>query len=324
MSWNLIHSTSLQAQGGVFSPMNCLDIELLAQSKSKLIPEKFCFQDSLTEAYLDSLFGMTLPHSEAITPHVPVTSQGLNHCQTSASSVDSHAKTSAPLEKAQASQVNAVDYGVSSPELLARLCPDTSLWKIPQCSLFADLEQSLETWPRWGSMRNGACYQRQKLAHHIKEKESGLLVETPSGNWPTPTCSDVMTDKLKSTQQKPGSMHSVSLAQAVQMWPTPTVNMVSGGANHNSPQVLAGKHGINLEGAVMRATFPTPTAQDAKNNGAASQMTRNTKPLNAEIGGALNPTWVEWLMGWPLGWTDLKPLVMDKLACVRQPHGDCC
>ena len=29
-------------------------------------------------------------------------------------------------------------------------------------------------------------------------------------------------------------------------------------------------------------------------------------------GGRLNPTWVEWLMGWPLGWTDLEPLEMDK------------
>ncbi len=29
-------------------------------------------------------------------------------------------------------------------------------------------------------------------------------------------------------------------------------------------------------------------------------------------GGKLNPTWVEWLMGWPLGWTDLKPLEMVK------------
>jgi hypothetical protein len=25
-----------------------------------------------------------------------------------------------------------------------------------------------------------------------------------------------------------------------------------------------------------------------------------------EMGGQLNPMWVEWLMGFPLGWTDLK------------------
>jgi hypothetical protein len=29
-------------------------------------------------------------------------------------------------------------------------------------------------------------------------------------------------------------------------------------------------------------------------------------------GGHLNPEWAEWLMGWPIGWTDLKPLAMDK------------
>jgi DNA (cytosine-5)-methyltransferase 1 len=38
--------------------------------------------------------------------------------------------------------------------------------------------------------------------------------------------------------------------------------------------------------------------------------------------GQLNPTWVEWLMGWPLGWTDLKPSEMDRFHCVPQPHGE--
>jgi len=28
--------------------------------------------------------------------------------------------------------------------------------------------------------------------------------------------------------------------------------------------------------------------------------------------GALNPDWEEWLMGWPIGWSALKPLAMDK------------
>jgi hypothetical protein len=28
--------------------------------------------------------------------------------------------------------------------------------------------------------------------------------------------------------------------------------------------------------------------------------------LNDQIGGQMNPTWVEWLMGFPPGWTDLN------------------
>jgi hypothetical protein len=68
--------------------------------------------------------------------------------------------------------------------------------------------------------------------------------------------------------------------------------------------------------------WPTPTAQDSKNNGAPSQMVRNSKPLNAEVGGSLNPMWVEWLMGWPLGWTDLKPLEMDKFQQWLHSHGE--
>ena len=37
--------------------------------------------------------------------------------------------------------------------------------------------------------------------------------------------------------------------------------------------------------------------------------------------GKLNPTWVEWLMGWPLGWTDLKRLETDKYQQWLQLHG---
>jgi hypothetical protein len=70
----------------------------------------------------------------------------------------------------------------------------------------------------------------------------------------------------------------------------------------------------------VRELYPTPTCQDAKNNGAKSQQERNTKPLNAVVGGALNPTWVEWLMGWPLGWTDLKHLATARFRSWLQQH----
>jgi hypothetical protein len=43
--------------------------------------------------------------------------------------------------------------------------------------------------------------------------------------------------------------------------------------------------------------------------------------LADQVGGSLNPMWVEWLMGWPLGWTDLKPLAMDRCQHARLKHG---
>ena len=39
-------------------------------------------------------------------------------------------------------------------------------------------------------------------------------------------------------------------------------------------------------------------------------------------GGSLNPTWVEWLMGWALGWTDLKPLATDRFRRWLDSHGN--
>jgi hypothetical protein len=67
--------------------------------------------------------------------------------------------------------------------------------------------------------------------------------------------------------------------------------------------------------------LPTPTVQDAKNNGAQAQQERNMRPLNAVIGGSLNPEWVEWLMGWPGGWTDLAASVTDKFRLWCDSHG---
>jgi hypothetical protein len=35
----------------------------------------------------------------------------------------------------------------------------------------------------------------------------------------------------------------------------------------------------------------------------------------------LSPEWVEWLMGWPTGWTDLQPLETDKFRLWLHSHG---
>jgi DNA (cytosine-5)-methyltransferase 1 len=112
--------------------------------------------------------------------------------------------------------------------------------------------------------------------------EAIALAPTPSGNWPTPTVSDIYTDTLKSSQQTDGSMHSVTLPQAVQMWPTPTHGKLAGGS-----------------GAFQQI-------QDKYEN---NEITlEEKKAMQAGNGGRLNPNWVEWLMGFPIGWTDLEDL----------------
>jgi hypothetical protein len=81
--------------------------------------------------------------------------------------------------------------------------------------------------------------------------------------------------------------------------------------------------GSNSRRALQKRQWRTPTARDWK-SGKASEATmeRNSRPLSEQIGGSLNPTWVEWLMGWPIGWTDLKPLETDKSPSALQQRGE--
>ena len=99
------------------------------------------------------------------------------------------------------------------------------------------------------------------------------------------------------------------------LWPTITV---CGNYNRKGASATSGD---GLATAVQK--WPTPTAHNAKETNAPSEALRNEPTLASRVGGQLNPTWVEWLMGWPLGWTDLKPLETDKFQPALPPPGDC-
>jgi len=169
--------------------------------------------------------------------------------------------------------------------LLARFDPDSHLWRTVQCSLLEDLNESLQTLPQWGMTVGGELYLLPTLVQSTNENEYGLSLV------PTPTSS-------------------------------------TGGANHNSPSTLAGKrYTMNLAGFAqkypIRNMWGTPKAQDSRH----ALRDRGKGNLGEQVsglhnGGKLNPTWTEWLMGWPLEWTDLKPLEMDKSLCVPPLPGD--
>jgi len=67
--------------------------------------------------------------------------------------------------------------------------------------------------------------------------------------------------------------------------------------------------------------LPTPTCHNSKEGAYPAEYTRRTPSLATHIGGKIHPMFTEWMMGWPLGWTDLKPLETDKYLKWRQLHG---
>jgi DNA (cytosine-5)-methyltransferase 1 len=196
--------------------------------------------------------------------------------------------------------------GRNSCESFAELDPDGSWRKTcqgySQVTLDGSLERFSETWPRAGMTRNGTAYRLPPLAPITDAIESG--------SWPTPQAQmpGAGASAPKVQNLLTGNRHSFYLTQAVEAerqkpgiitrrYPTPAA---SEGFNRRKALPAKGRND-GLETAAKY--WPTPTAQDASNNAGSSQYDRNSLPLNAAIGGALNPTWVEWLMGYPLEWT---------------------
>jgi hypothetical protein len=109
------------------------------------------------------------------------------------------------------------------------------------------------------------------------------------GLWRTPTAEDSANRAFARNSRGEAKLSSQVKYGKDAMWPTPSVHEMSGGATDPETRKAQGHH----------------------------------VKLTDSVGGQLNPTWVEWLMGWILGLTDLEPLEMDKFQLWLQQHGGC-
>lgn len=180
-------------------------------------------------------------------------------------------------------------------------------WKTYQVFLALDISGEFsETWPRSGTMRNGQCSELMMSARRTDVNDCGY--------WPTPRASEAGPDYAKIERSATG----ISLPTAVNLWPTPRAGKYT---NENEQTWKARRDSGRVSTPPLSLAvrmFPTPTTQDGKNNGSQSQQERNTPPLNAVVGGSLNPAWVEWLMGWPLEWTSTEPMRSGAWAAWQQ------
>lgn len=293
---------------------NCLDIEPSAPSSGSHTHKPCLWHDKTMEHSRLSRFGMTCKPLTAIHGAELLTSWLAAF----------RVKTSALPETAQDLTESVVECGTTWPGSLAKLDRATSSWRTAQLSLLGGLEEFSQTWPRWGLMRNGECWERQTLAPRTSGSGSGLW-QTPvaddaanraAGKWnsrwepklsaqvlyATPRASD---HKGATSPEAAGKAiqrgHSPNLPEQIaavegRMWPTATATAYKGWSpNHNRADT-----DDRLDYTVERESF-SPGQQ--------------TPPMR------LNPDWVEWLMGWPIGHTDLKPLAMDKYREWQQQHG---
>ncbi len=226
---------------------NCLDGEQSVQSSGKPIQQAYCAPDKMTVFSRLSRFGMTFK---------PLT-ENLGEELSMSSVVAFHVRTLVPQEKAQELMENDQECGQKWLASFVKYDHDSSLWRTHQCSLLGGLDEFSETWPQWGLMRDGECWEQKTLEQAIRGTESGLSAK----------------------------------------FPTPDTTMANRGTSPN-----------------WKPKRPSGAQAQYSLNQALRDLTGLT--------GKPNPIFVEWLMGWPQGWTDLKPLEMDKSHFVPQQHGE--
>jgi hypothetical protein len=251
------------------------------------------------------------------------------------------AKIFPSLVKALGWLANDLAYGLNMRASLASYDRDTQSWKTSELSLFGGLMPFSGRFPKSGMMRNGKIYALRMWERPINGKESGLW-RTPAAHDPgvkaemlIPIEGGEPGGMNRHFDKHTGRMAQIGLTQQVKLreiyptpsasmmtiqdmeqarfagndpkrpkyqyaWPTPTVNDSKNSLTNSQ------KRRRTLTAKLVERLLPTPKAQNARGSG--ERHGDGGPSLDVVVGGQLNPTWVEWLMGYPLGWTDLSVL----------------
>ena len=201
---------------------------------------------------------------------------------------DSLASHSAQPESARDLRIPAT-YGRKCAELLPSCGPLTCLGKMLLASSIWGSTRRFLTWQKRDTLFSHSYFRLAVSARGMSASEllSSRLM------FPTPLASDTNTNRdarnldvflsengIFRKRNKSGSIWSLSLSAAV-FYLTPVAS----------------------DG--FRSTLkPSVFDQVKKDGNLSAQMVHLEKPEADDM--ALNPDWVEWLMGFPLGWTDIS------------------
>jgi hypothetical protein len=231
-------------------------------------------------------------------------------------SEDSPARISA----LRAWEASEVDYSTRSLGLFAKFDRRSCSWKTSQLSLVEDWTESPRKFPRFATIVDGECYQLTTWARRTYARDGS------SSLTPTATATDAKSSRNRTVTNRRVSGHSgTTLTDWVTLYPTPSA--AAYGNNRGGGMGRVGPVRHSLESMAKHGLWPTPRAsanEDRQRKPSPSQLAGkhgwnlqslavavgHIRTAAGKVGGSLNPTWVEWLMGFPLGWTVLDASAM--------------
>ena len=179
MSWHYLPEGAADSMQAV-----CSDTLPCAPSRSAPPAGACCCSGRPTASFPDSPSGTTCAPSTG----------GHGAASLTSSAAASPVRTSAPPAAAPDWMARDPACGWAWPESFARYDPVSHSWRTRQRSLLADSDVYSQTWPRWGSMRDGECFPLRTLEHDTSANASG--------SWPTPCKTDGMKVCCKTTMER--------------------------------------------------------------------------------------------------------------------------
>jgi hypothetical protein len=192
---------------------------------------------------------------------------------------------------------------------LAKWDHDTSSWRTFQVSFLMDTQElSRENFPKSGTMQCGVLYQQQMSEHRILGRGGGAL-----GSWPTPTATEAGKIGNRPNYGQTGLSNHPAIVgyperekmEKSKAWPTPTRRDCKGGG----PTIMRKDGKSRLDHLDYLAEYGRQVPQISM-DGSKSSENDQTSPQHSRR--RLNANFVEWMMGVPVGWTDLKPLETES------------
>jgi len=249
------------------APIGSSDTIPSSQSSGTNMPAESCASEQTPDGFQDCMCGKGTSDC-SIHPHTPA--------EYIASMQDSLAKILAMQEnKLESARKREADCIGKSSESLSWFDHNTSSWRTSQQSLVTDWELYSETWPRAGTMQDGFVYELPMLAQ-ITEETDGSYWLTPRAN-ESGEKNETFIKRMGDRTDKCASSLSAQVKNP-KTWPTPRASEYkdTGPVGSKSHTHMLGKEYL------------------------CAMVKEEDQPL-----GMLNPTWVEWLQNFPLGWTVL-------------------